>query len=203
MPIYLCVPFKDKDRAKAAGARWDGVARQWIVPDGTDLSKFAEWVSHGSAQPTRPVAFHPMRMPEGKEEVARSICVAYDRESGFHAYCGASPLAGKDVWDACLGLPGGPREMEVFQARLRAFYTKTRSTDKIVSFLYEVLSSTWPVSLQQNPKETTPGYPCGNWESLIDYLATDLSNWITEHSYEREWDPTHGRWCVSDRRSDW
>jgi len=26
---YLTVSFKDKDAAKALGARWDGVQRQW------------------------------------------------------------------------------------------------------------------------------------------------------------------------------
>ena len=41
---YLTVPFKEKDSAKALGARWDGEARQWYVPEGQDLVPFAEWL---------------------------------------------------------------------------------------------------------------------------------------------------------------
>ena len=41
---YLIVPFKDKDAAKALGARWDAVQRQWFVPDGRDLTAFTLWL---------------------------------------------------------------------------------------------------------------------------------------------------------------
>ncbi|MEH3084950.1 MAG: exodeoxyribonuclease VII large subunit [Xylophilus ampelinus] len=40
---YLDVPFRQKDEAKALGARWDGAARRWYVPDGLDLEPFAAW----------------------------------------------------------------------------------------------------------------------------------------------------------------
>lgn len=30
--VWLDVPYSDKDAAKAAGARWDGVARRWYAP---------------------------------------------------------------------------------------------------------------------------------------------------------------------------
>lgn len=41
---YLRVPFADKDRAKAAGARWDAAVRQWYWPGGAmpeALSRYA------------------------------------------------------------------------------------------------------------------------------------------------------------------
>lgn len=41
---YLTVPFKEKDAAKALGARWDSDARRWYVPDGQDLAPFASWL---------------------------------------------------------------------------------------------------------------------------------------------------------------
>jgi len=41
---YLNVPFKQKDEAKAKGARWDGEARKWFVPVGRDLEPFANWL---------------------------------------------------------------------------------------------------------------------------------------------------------------
>jgi exodeoxyribonuclease VII large subunit len=44
MTTYLSVEFRDKDRAKALGARWDGTARQWYVPADKDLAPFAEWL---------------------------------------------------------------------------------------------------------------------------------------------------------------
>lgn len=41
---YLSVPFRDKDAAKALGARWDPVQRQWYVPQGRDLAPFQAWL---------------------------------------------------------------------------------------------------------------------------------------------------------------
>ena len=41
---YLSVTFKDKDAAKALGARWDGERRQWFVPEGRELAPFAVWL---------------------------------------------------------------------------------------------------------------------------------------------------------------
>lgn len=34
---YLHVAYKDKEAAKALGARWDGKQKQWYAPEGTDL----------------------------------------------------------------------------------------------------------------------------------------------------------------------
>jgi exodeoxyribonuclease VII large subunit len=39
----LNVPFKEKDQAKALGARWDSIARVWYVPEGTSHEKFFRW----------------------------------------------------------------------------------------------------------------------------------------------------------------
>lgn len=43
--IYLTVPFAQKDRAKALGARWDAASRKWYVPAGLDADAFREWLS--------------------------------------------------------------------------------------------------------------------------------------------------------------
>jgi len=50
---YLDVPFKEKDEAKALGARWDAGARKWYVPEGTEVAPFSAWlpVPFGSANP--------------------------------------------------------------------------------------------------------------------------------------------------------
>ena len=41
---YLDVPFKDKDQAKALGARWDIAAKKWYVPEGKDVALFTAWL---------------------------------------------------------------------------------------------------------------------------------------------------------------
>lgn len=46
---YLNVPFRDKDSAKALGARWDPAQRQWYVPEGRELAPFAAWLPAGQA----------------------------------------------------------------------------------------------------------------------------------------------------------
>ncbi|HTD09657.1 MAG TPA: DUF5710 domain-containing protein [Solirubrobacteraceae bacterium] len=43
-PNYLDVPFKEKDRVKALGARWDRDRRAWFVPAGLDTAPFAQWL---------------------------------------------------------------------------------------------------------------------------------------------------------------
>ena len=45
MTTYLNVPFAEKDKVKALGARWDGAAKSWFAPKGADLSKFEQWIS--------------------------------------------------------------------------------------------------------------------------------------------------------------
>jgi antirestriction protein ArdC/phage/plasmid primase-like uncharacterized protein len=40
----LAVPFKEKDQAKAAGARWDKDAKVWYAPAGADLDKLGAWL---------------------------------------------------------------------------------------------------------------------------------------------------------------
>ncbi|MVF24207.1 DUF1738 domain-containing protein [Methylocaldum sp. BRCS4] len=41
---YLDVPYKEKNEAKALGARWDGATKRWYAPAGTDLEKLAKWL---------------------------------------------------------------------------------------------------------------------------------------------------------------
>lgn len=42
--IVLKVAFKDKEKAKALGARWNAELKQWYVPAGRDLVPFAAWL---------------------------------------------------------------------------------------------------------------------------------------------------------------
>ncbi|WP_153899428.1 DUF5710 domain-containing protein [Pseudomonas aeruginosa] len=40
---YLDVPFKDKERAKSLGARWDKEKKRWYAPDYYGIDGFSEW----------------------------------------------------------------------------------------------------------------------------------------------------------------
>lgn len=42
---YLHVPYKDKEGAKALGARWDGKQKQWYAPEGTDLEPLRRFMT--------------------------------------------------------------------------------------------------------------------------------------------------------------
>ena len=41
---YLVVPYSEKDQAKAAGARWDKVAKAWYVGDKADIRTLQRWL---------------------------------------------------------------------------------------------------------------------------------------------------------------
>ena len=44
MPTFLEVQFREKDEAKALGAKWDGGVKKWYVPDGLDIAPFNTWL---------------------------------------------------------------------------------------------------------------------------------------------------------------
>lgn len=56
MPTYLEVQYRDKDEAKALGAKWDGAAKKWFVPDGLDLALFNAWLPASSRQAPVPTS---------------------------------------------------------------------------------------------------------------------------------------------------
>ena len=51
--VYLAVPFTEKDRAKAAGARWDKSRKAWYVPEGRDAGPFKAWLAGREQAPAR------------------------------------------------------------------------------------------------------------------------------------------------------
>ncbi len=62
-PTFLTAQYKEREQVKALGARWDGVARKWFVPDGMDLGPFAKWLS-GDSTLARPLqGLHEERIP--------------------------------------------------------------------------------------------------------------------------------------------
>ena len=44
IPTILDVPYREKDQAKALGARWNPELRTWYVPAGVSVEQFARWL---------------------------------------------------------------------------------------------------------------------------------------------------------------
>lgn len=53
---YIDVPFKQKDEAKAIGAKWDRQEQSWYVPAGVDAAPFAKWAKGATEAATEAVA---------------------------------------------------------------------------------------------------------------------------------------------------
>ncbi|GAB3129304.1 zincin-like metallopeptidase domain-containing protein [Novispirillum itersonii] len=65
--IWLAVPFKEKDMAKKAGARWDAKAKAWYAPPGINPEGLAQWL---------PKADQPRRQPDGIDPMAEFAAAA-------------------------------------------------------------------------------------------------------------------------------
>lgn len=46
-PVYLNVPYHEKEQAKALGARWNPKRQAWYVPPGFDTHTFGQWLPKG------------------------------------------------------------------------------------------------------------------------------------------------------------
>ncbi len=62
---FLAVPYKEKERAKKFGAKWDKENKLWYAPEGTDLTPLAAWMPEKAPAPER-------SMPP-QEEFARAL----------------------------------------------------------------------------------------------------------------------------------
>ena len=51
--VYLTVPFKEKNQAKALGAKWDGQAKLWLAPAGLDLNPLIKWIPENVPIPAK------------------------------------------------------------------------------------------------------------------------------------------------------
>jgi len=67
---YLTVDFKEKEAAKALGARWDGVQRQWYVPEGRELTPFAQWLPASIGAPASTAARQVATVSAGGTELS-------------------------------------------------------------------------------------------------------------------------------------
>jgi antirestriction protein ArdC/phage/plasmid primase-like uncharacterized protein len=54
--VFLAVPYREKGRAKAAGAKWNSEAKLWYAPEGADMAKLKTWLPEKTPEvaPTMP-----------------------------------------------------------------------------------------------------------------------------------------------------
>lgn|SRR5574344_31347 len=45
MTKYIYIPYKDKEEAKALGAKWDRDQKSWFIPDEINESVFSKWIA--------------------------------------------------------------------------------------------------------------------------------------------------------------
>jgi hypothetical protein len=79
MRINLVTPFADKDQAKALGARWDPVKKNWYIVDVADLTPFALWIPNAA----------------GAVAAVRTLAPSQPRQVVPHCGCAVLP------WDDC------------------------------------------------------------------------------------------------------
>ena len=60
----LKVPFKEKDEAKALGARWNPDGKHWYVPEGVDAAPFEKWLD-GAPSPMAAPTAKPVNKTDG------------------------------------------------------------------------------------------------------------------------------------------
>ena len=48
---FLHVPFKEKEAAKALGAKWDRAEKKWYAPEGVDLAPLSKWLEPPEREP--------------------------------------------------------------------------------------------------------------------------------------------------------
>ena len=52
MRINLNVPFKEKDKARMLGAKWDSARKTWYVVDVDDIQPFIRWMTAQQVNPS-------------------------------------------------------------------------------------------------------------------------------------------------------
>lgn len=65
---WLHVPYKEKDEAKAHGAKWDGKQKQWYAPEGTDLTPLRRFLAPPEQQRQA-----PQECLDPRQEFARKL----------------------------------------------------------------------------------------------------------------------------------
>lgn len=112
---FINVPFKEKNDAKALGAKWDREAQSWYIPPGMDAAPFAKWQQDGQKQaqePTNAVRQGPgegeqAQAPKTPESSRQYLAVPYGERNAAKA-AGAKWDATAKSWYAPAGVDPAP-----------------------------------------------------------------------------------------------
>lgn len=63
MKTYLIVKYKDKNKVKALGAKWDLARNSWYIENVENISSFLPWISSKLKKPT---TSEPLKHPKFK-----------------------------------------------------------------------------------------------------------------------------------------
>lgn len=83
---YVQIPFADKEKAKALGAKWDGREKSWYIPPGVNQEPFRQWLD-SAVNKAQAVTDHTpatqnimINVPFREKDEARSLGAKWDRE---------------------------------------------------------------------------------------------------------------------------
>lgn len=68
--LFLTVPFQEKDKVKALGARWDADSRRWYVDNRQDTTAFGQW---GAIQAPKQEETRPIRQGASFDELMAAL----------------------------------------------------------------------------------------------------------------------------------
>lgn len=98
--IPINVPYKERNEAKALGAKWDRTEQTWFVPKGVSLDKFAKWGGGPTAETNSSVVSVKEVMPKVGER--QNLAVPYKDRAEAKA-AGAKWDKEKKTWYADAG----------------------------------------------------------------------------------------------------
>src|SRR5476651_1733016 len=141
---YLTVPFAEKDAAKALGARWDPVAKQWFAPPNVDHGPLARWMPGGSPVST------PSSTPNLANNGAGGVATAPASSWGAAPPSGLRAAGGQQTGQPAAMPPG-------------AMPIATRGGDPNLAGLAQSNPLSLALALQRASNAVTMAFPAPLW----------------------------------------
>ena len=83
---FLNVPYREKEEAKALGAKWDRQEQAWFVPPGVDVVPFAQWAKTAETPSQAPTVKNErqyLAVPFAERQVAKDNGALWDTSAKF------------------------------------------------------------------------------------------------------------------------
>ena len=135
---FLTTAFKDKEKVKALGAKWDPDQRKWYVPSGLDLAPFTTWLP-AEVKQTALVASTSGVVADAPEAMSTDVAVPKNGTTLSQLLAGVAQAVAQafkaGVWTM----------VEVVDARLRNghVYIEVSERDSCGSFLAKANAVIW------------------------------------------------------------